>query len=492
MKKIEITNLKNINHCLFEFPEKKGVYLLAGSNGTGKTTLLVCMDRIRDPYAFSTGFLNASTWNKADQYKDAKITYIVDDKSVSFRKKAQRWMPTPKLGSNDFLAKFGYSDAVFIRADSRRIDIKAEDLKEGNLIAADSVVKDCLNELLETRKYDDLMRLKNQNGRGRQATTFFYVIKDKNMYYSEKRFSTGELALVRLVERLETVSPKSLILLDEGELALHPKVQVNLLKYLQKKAEEKDLVVFISTHSPTMLKAVKKEEIYLLREENGKIEIVNPCYPASAIGDVDFATSNIFDYIFFVEDDKAQNILRHMRERYVKIKPEHATALCNIIPVGGFYETSRMAVNTGIRVFGDSKVFAVVDQDAVENIEQKPKFEELFKRHSEIIKTLTFTPEVWLIAKLETADNPLKNKILGKYHIELNTVLQNEKYKKCNSTNPRQLAKDKYRVFIDYLCDVTGISSEILDYEIVQSVIEDIPDGEVLKVLNPLFEYRKK
>ena len=45
-KSITINNTKGINNFQFVFPEQKGVYLLVGTNGVGKTTLLICMDRI--------------------------------------------------------------------------------------------------------------------------------------------------------------------------------------------------------------------------------------------------------------------------------------------------------------------------------------------------------------------------------------------------------------------------------------------------------------
>ena len=55
-KSIKIHNTKGIKRLTFTFPEHKGVYLLVGPNGTGKTTLLTCIDRICNPYAFARGF----------------------------------------------------------------------------------------------------------------------------------------------------------------------------------------------------------------------------------------------------------------------------------------------------------------------------------------------------------------------------------------------------------------------------------------------------
>lgn len=46
--------------------------------------------------------------------------------------------------------------------------------------------------------------------------------------------------------------------------------------------------MFISTHSITMIKATDKHHIMLLNDKGrGRFEVLNPCYPAKAIGCVD-------------------------------------------------------------------------------------------------------------------------------------------------------------------------------------------------------------
>ena len=487
MSKITINNAKGIKRMEVNFPTANGVYLLVGANGAGKTTLLVCMDRVCNSLAFATGFTNTSSWDKVDQYKNSSIQYDVDNTSVNFRKRVARWAPTPKNGSGELLKRFGFSESVFIRADSRRIEVKADDLRAGNLEAADQSVKLVLNELFETEKYARLMRLKNPNGRGRQAT-YFYVIKDGNMYYSEKRFSTGELALVRLVERIEGVNDNALILLDEAELALHPRVQVNLLNYLKKRAQEKNLCVFVSTHSPTMIKAVNKENIYLLKQNvDGTINVIWPCYPATAIGDIDFENSTAFDYIFFVEDDMAKDVLQNLRNRYIGIEPRFATALCAYIPVGGFAQTAEMAVNTQRRVFAQSKVFAIVDQDAFEDLEHKPVFSELHARYPKMIRDFGFTPENWLIEHIESGNHELNQKIRDEYRIEILNILADRKYRACNSIKPRQLAKDKFDVVVNILSESSGNNVEVVKNNLIKIIVSVIPVGEVKRLFNPIF-----
>lgn len=486
-KEIIIENLKGIKNLKFPIPEKKGVYLLVGPNGIGKSTLLLCMHRICNNLAFATGFKDTSTWNEADQYTQARIKYNVDGKCITFRKSAKRWSPLPRKNSDHVLKMFGFSDSVFIQADSRRIEIKQDELRKGNLENASEDVKGSLNQLFDTQKYKNLRRLRNSNGRGRNAT-YFYVLKDDTKYYSEKRFSTGELALVRLVEQIQEVEGHALILLDEAELALHPKVQIKLLDYLREKAEEKHLMIFVSTHSPTMIRATQKEQIYLLKEiRQGEIKLITPCYPASAVGTVDYEATNIFDYIFFVEDDVARALLKHMLGRYQILEDRISTAMYNIIPVGGFAQTAEMAIHTNERVFAKSKVFAVVDQDAFENLDEKPVFSKLLKEHPKHIKGFPFTPENWLIERFEKSSNELKEKIRKEFKVEVDEILSNTEYKKCNSTKPRQLAKDKFNVVIQKIEAASGESEDVAKDTLIKFIVTEMAEGELKRFLGPMF-----
>ena len=290
------------------------------------------------------------------------------------------------------------------------------------------------------------------------------------------------------MEQLKDVEEDALVLLDEAELALHPRVQTNLIKYLCDKARDKNITIFVSTHSPAMIKAVAKENIIKLDDQgNGTIQAVTPCYPASAIGCVDFESSTIFDYIFFVEDDTARTILKAFLNRYIAFEPNHATALTSIIPVGGFFQTADMAVKTRQQVFSQSKVYALLDQDAFEDIEGKPQFNTLYTAHRDVIRSLTFTPEIWIIEKLVTAGNDLKRDIRTRFHAELDSILSGASYRTCSSANPRKLAKKRLNVVIDAFCAFSGDNSTYVETSLIDLILKHTPDSEIRQVLGPVF-----
>lgn len=490
MKKVTIRHTKGIEHLEFNIPERKGVFLLVGANGAGKTTLLVCLDRICNSNAFARGFSASKTFGEVDQYKNAEIEYETDNPATCllFRKKTARWAVSPK-GSAGLLSNFGFASTIFIKADSNRISVTEDEIRTGTFEAADSRLKAKLNDLFETQTFSRLKRLKNTNGRGRTAK-YFYVIQERaGTYYSEKRFSTGELALLRLVEQLSHVELGSLVLIDEVEMALHPRIQKRLLDYLNQVANEKNLTIIVSTHSVTLIKATEKNNILLLEDEGrSRYHVTTPCYPAKAIGCVDFMDNIIYDAVFFVEDDMARLILKKMLKICCEEDHRFNTITNCIIPVGGYEQTAHLAINTKRQLLGKSFVCAVWDEDVfTETIPSTPRIEQLYENNKSMIFRLGCTPEVWMIETLEQNGTEINRVFRESFRCEIESVIHSQEYLKCNSPKPRKLAKQKIDVVVDFLSTSCGDSKEIVLDTLAQIIIDKCyTTNDIKRIVAPM------
>ena len=484
-KTITIRETKGIRELLFTLPDKQDVYLLVGANGTGKSTLLVCLDRLCRSWAFGDGF-RSSHVPGTDQYSDASITYAVGDENVVFKKGTAKWVSTPRSNTK-LLKKFGFSGSIFIKTDSKRFEPLPQDVREGQFQSAERAVCEALNEIFETDKYSRLQRLKNSHGRGRTSVFFYVIPQNETQKYTEKRFSSGELAVIRLIEQLHTATSNTLVLLDEAEMALHPRVQRKLLEYIKKIAKEKNLTVFIATHSVTMIHMMDKRNIYLLETNHstGKTEVISPCYPANAVGSVDFIEHAGFDYLFFVEDDMARILLQKMIERYSVLEKKYAKFHHHIVPVGGLLETAKFAIKTKHRVFAGSKVFALLDDDAFHG--KTPRLDAIRKGNEDTVQNLGCTPEVYFINKLEAADVAFATVVRNDYLCEIPNILRDERYVSCKADNVRKLAKKQFDVFIDILCASTGDHEDVVRDRFIALIADTMPGDELKKVLGPIF-----
>ena len=219
----------------------------------------------------------------------------------------------------------------------------------------------------------------------------------------------------------------------------------------------------------------------------GEVEICTPCYPARALGGVDFEDSKIFDYVFFVEDEMARAFLKRMLFRYGELAPRHSTALASIVPVGGFCQTANIAVITNHQLFGHSKVFALVDSDAFEDLESKPAFRSLLSQYPTIIKDLSVTPEVKFIEVLSSANESLKSSFRNRMHCEISTVLNSSNYRSCTSENCRTLAKSRFAVFVENCVATSGDNETLVKNDLINMIVDTIPDSAVQQLLGPIY-----
>lgn len=486
MRSIRINNIKGIRELSFKVPERNDVYLLVGANGTGKSTLLICLDRLCNNLAFSHGFSFSRNTVDVDQYTSSSVIYATDTHSIRFHKGPARWVSSPKKGSSSLLRSFGFRVSIFIKADSRRLEVTSEELRNGEYIQADASVRTALNAIFETSRFNNLYLLRITHGRGRSAT-LFYVIRNENDNYSEKRFSSGELALVRLIEQIHTVSADALVLIDEAELALHPRIQRNLLNYIREKSREKNLMVFIATHSTTMINMTNKNNIILLQNNSeGITDVVYSCYPAKAIGGVDYIENSGFDYIFFVEDDMARLLLKKMLSRYITLEPRHSTASTCIIPIGGYEQTALFAVNTRHQLFGNIKAFAVLDADAFVEGQQNQTFWALYQNNQSLIKSLGCTPEMWIVEQIESDDAVIDTLLRDVFRVERSQIIENAEYQACTSNNPRKLAKKKLDKVVNAIAQHTGDNEEIVTDQFASKLIDTLSDGRVREIIGPM------
>ena len=67
-----------------------------------------------------------------------------------------------------------------------------------------------------------------------------------------------------------TISKAKVVLLDEPEMGLHPDLQRRFINYLQKLANDKDIQLFMATHSPVLLNYADSISYYRIINSRGK------------------------------------------------------------------------------------------------------------------------------------------------------------------------------------------------------------------------------
>lgn len=425
MFSVKLQNIKGIRELEFPFPEQSGVYVLTGANGCGKTSLLVALNRIGDRYSFRNNY-KVSHDNKhkvrIDTFNEASVTYRSDAGYVVYRKVTQRWVPTPQNNSN-LISSFPFVNTLYISTTGLRT-FSQEEISVNNLsvINVSEAFSQTMNNILGTDKFQYLKYITVKNIRGRQVQLHrnnkLYVITDAdNNFYSEKNFSLGERLLLNTLDALSNVSHRTLLLIDEVELALHPVAQVRFYDYLKGIAQEKNLAVIISTHSSTLIKHAEKN-LYYLENNNGIVTVHQDCYPAYILRSVAAIEDCRPDFIFFVEDIMAQMYLEAVVRRF--LSDDKKLMDCKVIPVGGYEQVVTLIENYPSLNYPKNHIQAYLDNDVVNlynNWEAKGntrtdgenRIYHLFQNNRNNISYLTLTPELGIWEWIEQNPNVFKN-----------------------------------------------------------------------------------
>lgn len=156
------------------------------------------------------------------------------------------------------------------------------------------------------------------------------VMKSSDYSYSEAFAGSGEFTAVMLVVKTIDAPNKSLILLDEPEVSLHPAAQTKLLEYLSDIAKTKKHQIIFATHSPELIRNLPPNAVKVLtiRGDTGKVDLpttaVSPHVAFDAIG------AKFDKPVIVVEDKLAQALVI----RSIQGSPLENTVEVKYIPGG--------------------------------------------------------------------------------------------------------------------------------------------------------------
>ena len=355
---IRIHNIKNIKDAQIEIPFENSIYTIVGSNGCGKSTLMLCMAQLLSNQLSRLAVSDAKT--------DSFVEFEVDgNESIWRRSNTPKWQHFGKRHKYNGL----YEGSLFYGTrfeDSTNIERMIENgrITEHELADADDYVKDKMSYILhgDLIHYRTLKRIKNKlvaqqlNIRNRP-----YFINVDDHLISQYKMSSGECLLVSLlhflynsiVRRSLPDNQKILVLIDELELALHPMAVLRLIDFLKQLVQgHSNLIIYLSSHSPEVIRTMRPSDLYKVNNIDGKLSIESNCYPSYLIRDL---YSNVSpDFLLLVEDELSQLFVNKILSRYSL----RASKLIHCVPVGGWqnvlelhkelYTKKVLGVNTSI------------------------------------------------------------------------------------------------------------------------------------------------
>ena len=291
IKYLDIENekrLKNLN-INFENDEKiLDVVVLAGVNGTGKTTVLeviydyfenfqndknkinIELDLEEENYINQNNisketYLNNLIKDSIKKEKTPKVIYVPAE--INFQKVKFNLLALYKKRFLNKIDSYIIADIPFyIQMRIINAANKESEKKLGNV--RDEIIAE-INGIFDILDMDT--RLIGMSTETTEILPIFTNLSGDKFDINE--LSSGEKQLFLRTLAIKMLNPEnSIILIDEPELSLHPKWQQRIVDVYRKIGKNNQII--IATHSPHILGSVRKENIMLLdKDDEGKIVV---------------------------------------------------------------------------------------------------------------------------------------------------------------------------------------------------------------------------
>ncbi len=302
----------------FTFPRAKDelgrIMAIAGRNGTGKTQLVARLAQVLSGLGVERPELGkiepeqrtrvvVVSFNAFDRFKPPRDNVPGGDFSYYGLRTASA-LSAQQLQSGDVPARPGQIDMDYAFA---RLAMSLE-----RIWTRGSDYQKKFRDLLEkVRFFDSEPHLEDPFAvDSRDRDEMLVLIHDFTRRLQQA--SSGHQLLVFIVTAMvESVRERTLLLLDEPETHLHPRLLSTLLRALYEMLVERDAYAIITTHSPILLQEIPGRSVRLLRVE-GRYPIVKQ-YPGESFGeDLDVIVREAFGVA--EEDRSYATILRRLAD----------------------------------------------------------------------------------------------------------------------------------------------------------------------------------
>jgi hypothetical protein len=176
--------------------------------------------------------------------------------------------------------------------------------------------------------------------------------------YSETHMGYGEARSQYLIRVIESLPNKSLILIEEPEISLHPSAQYQLGCYLVDVTGRKGHQIFLTTHSEPLLSAFPSQSRQYLEKNSNEIICINGLPSSQAYSLMSDGHSQAL--VIFVEDEKPKSVAKAILAEIIRRVDPNFLSTVGIYPAGDCN-----TVKKAVKVLKDTniKVAAVLDAD---------------------------------------------------------------------------------------------------------------------------------
>lgn len=318
LKSIKLSPFRHITDLTLNFIHP--ISVIAGTNRSGKSTILMALACSHFDFKkrnIHNGLLERHTWSSIMQFTSQDkqkidwtyyITYKFGKKEET--KRGQRKAATKKwngIGKKE--TQFTNRQVIFLDLDriypARNFGRAIFNKSQKAAVTTISAVNIPRIEKYLSYVLEENFRL-NKLASHLDKDIFKYSNSNE---YSSYNAATGEEVLAKIIIDIIEAPDQSLILIDEIEVGLHPKIQRRLIEALYNIARNDNKQFVLTSHSPSILSSLPdKARIFIEKNSDGNFKTIPSISVNAALSKMDSISYPLVD--LYCEDKEAEKIIQ--------------------------------------------------------------------------------------------------------------------------------------------------------------------------------------
>ena len=401
----------------FELKFKYPISVIAGKNGSGKSTILAlaacAFHNSKDGFKFP-GRKN-TYYTFSNFFIQSKEEIPPEGISIKYKILNNKWRNIPEGGAawqtrkkkirgkwNKYSSRvkrnvvfFGI-DRVVPHSEKSVSKSYSRYFKKSEKMGWEKEVKNLVGKIIN-KNYDDFWYIKHTKYR-------LPMVKIGTNIYSGFNMGAGENALFEIFSTIFSCPPGVLLVIDEIELGLHEEAQTRFIEELKKLCKKRKMQIICTTHSYNILKNVPPEARFFLESFENKTIITPDISPSFAAGKMSGENSNELD--IFIEDSIAKYLLELGISNDTRVRT-------NAIPIGSSSAIARQLA-ARYKNIKEGECIAIFDGDksseidniieiflkALETIADKDEAKSWIRDRIHLLPGDTW-PENWILSEIK-------------------------------------------------------------------------------------------
>jgi len=334
---------RHISNLTVDF--KNPITVITGSNKAGKTSILLtiaCSHYNFHKRNITTGVTEKTRWGDVMRFTSQDIqtedwTYYVKyrEGEHEISKRGQRKYATRKWnGVAKKESQIGTPTKSHLNGGRNVILIDLERIVPARHLSV-SIFNKAKNEDLQPLdpKIDEYLSyiLEMNYEVGKMYSYSDSALYGYNSIYSSYNTASGEDALTSMLKDIIEAPDNALILIEEVEVGLHPKIQRRLIDILYHESKKTRKQFIITTHSSTILSSVNPESRIFIENNNGSFRSIQNISINATLSKMDSHSYPLVNV--YVEDDISKDIVNKAINKIVYSSPGF-NRLINVVIVG--------------------------------------------------------------------------------------------------------------------------------------------------------------